>query len=103
MRAVVTVLAFALASCATAAQPLPVNAPEAIHGASETALSPNAELDGDVLALAFSGGGARAAAFSLGALQGLREMRAADGRTLLDHVRLVTAVSGGSIVAAYFG
>ena len=101
MRAYVMALAFALASCATAAQPLPapVNAP----AAAETALSPNAELDGDVLALAFSGGGARAAAFSLGALQGLREMRAADGRTLLDHVRLVTAVSGGSITAAYFG
>ncbi len=99
MRTVLMALALALAGCATAAQPLPVNAPAAPHAA----LAPNPELDGEVLALAFSGGGARAAAFSLGALQGLREMHAADGRTLLAHVRLVTAVSGGSITAAYFG
>lgn len=99
MRAVLIALALGLASCATAAQPVPVNAP----AEANAALRPNAELVGDVVALAFSGGGARAAAFSFGALQGLREMRAADGRTLLDHVRLVTSVSGGSITAAYFG
>ena len=61
------------------------------------------EGEGDILALAFSGGGARASAFSLGALQGLREMRGPDGTSLLDRVRLVTAVSGGSVTAAYFG
>ena len=99
MRAVLIALTLALGSCATAAPPLPVNAP----AAPEAALAPNAELEGDVVALAFSGGGARAAAFSLGALQGLRAMRAADGSTLLSHVRLVTSVSGGSITAAYFG
>ena len=99
MRAAMIAMTLALASCATAAQPLPVNAPASGGGA----LMPNAELEGDVVALAFSGGGARAAAFSLGALQGLRAMRAPDGRTLLDHVRLVTSVSGGSITAAYFG
>src|SRR6476646_2658532 len=99
MRTFMVAVSLLVAGCATASAPEPVNAP----ALSASTLAPNADLDGDVMALAFSGGGARAAAFSLGALQGLREMRAADGRTLLDHVRLVTAVSGGSITAAYFG
>jgi len=99
MRALLVALSLLATSCATAsAPPQPVNAP-----APGGALAPDPELDGDVVALAFSGGGARAAAFSLGALQGLREMRAVNGATLLSRVRLVTSVSGGSITAAYFG
>jgi NTE family protein len=90
--------ALALSACATAA-PVPVNvaatapAPTdiATHGAR------------DVLFVALSGGGARAASFSLGALQQLRETRDAEGRALTDHVALITSVSGGSIVAAYYG
>jgi len=53
--------------------------------------------------LAFSGGGARAASFSYGVLLGLRDMPGTNGRTRLDDVALVTAVSGGAITAAYFG
>jgi NTE family protein len=60
-------------------------------------------VDGEAIALAFSGGGARAASFSYGALLGLRDMKGADGKRLIDRVSLVTAVSGGSITAAYFG
>lgn len=60
-------------------------------------------LEGDAVALAFSGGGARAAAFSYGILLGLREMPAAGGGTLLDHVVLMSGVSGGAITAAWFG
>jgi NTE family protein len=100
MRAIGFAVALVLSGCASAPEPLPINPPVA---AGLTADRPMPEMEGDVVALAFSGGGARAAAFSLGALHGLRDMRATDGRTLLDHVRLVTAVSGGSIVAAYFG
>lgn len=58
-----------------------------------------------VAAVTFSGGGARAAAFGLGVM---RELKATpldwDGSqgTLLDTVGLVSGVSGGSILAAYY-
>lgn len=58
-----------------------------------------------VAAVTFSGGGARAAAFGLGVL---RELEATpldwDGHkgSLLDTVGLVSGVSGGSILAAYY-
>ena len=65
-----------------------------------------AQRDGSALfAVALSGGGARAAAFGYGVLQ---EMRATpccwNDRTsnLLDAVDVVSGVSGGSIVAAYY-
>ncbi len=60
-------------------------------------------IEGDVIALAFSGGGARAASFSHGVLLQLREMKDRDGKPLLDRVALITAVSGGAITAAHFG
>lgn len=56
-----------------------------------------------VVALSFSGGGLRAAAFSYGVLEGLRQQAGARGRTLLDEVNFITSVSGGSLTAAYFG
>ena len=58
-----------------------------------------------VALVSLSGGGARAAAFGLGVLQ---EMEATRFRwenkptTLLDHVSLISGVSGGSILAAYY-
>ncbi len=58
------------------------------------------------LALAFSGGGARAAALSYGVLQELRDTRVViDGRQsrLLDAVNLISSVSGGSFTSAYYG
>jgi NTE family protein len=57
----------------------------------------------NVLALSFSGGGMRAAAFSLGALQGLDELRVDHNKSLLDDLRFISSVSGGSITAAYYG
>lgn len=56
--------------------------------------------------LAFSGGGTRAAAFSYGVLGKLRDTPVMiDGRRrcLLDEVDVITAVSGGSYTAAYYG
>lgn len=55
--------------------------------------------------LAFSGGGTRAAAFSFGVMEGLREAayRTAGGeRRLLDDVDVIASVSGGSFTAAYY-
>ena len=56
--------------------------------------------------LAFSGGGTRAAAFSYGVLEKLRdtEVMAGGQRTpLLNLVDVITSVSGGSYTAAYYG
>lgn len=55
--------------------------------------------------LAFSGGGSRAAAFSYGALEKLRDTEIVwEGERcrLLDEVDVISSVSGGSIPAAYY-
>jgi NTE family protein len=89
-----------LAGCAGTPDIRPVNT-------ALTIAPPTAEteigVDGEAIALALSGGGARAASFSYGALLQLRDMKGPDGRPLLDRVALVTAVSGGSITAAWLG
>lgn len=59
-----------------------------------------------LLYLTFSGGGTRAAAFSYGVLEELRDTRVTfDGkeRRLLDEVDAISAVSGGSFTAGYYG
>lgn len=55
--------------------------------------------------LAFSGGGTRAAAFSFGLLEAIRDVRYAattGPRRLLDDVDVISSVSGGSFTAAYY-
>ncbi|MDX2276078.1 MAG: patatin-like phospholipase family protein [Hyphomonadaceae bacterium] len=96
---VTALCAFALSACATAA-PVPVNVAASGPPASAS-IDTNGERD--VLFVSLSGGGARAAAFALGALQQLRETPGADGRPLTDHIALISSVSGGSISAAYYG
>lgn len=97
--------AFALLALTTACAGLPDTHP--INQPLTAAPAPMAEIDfgvdGDAIALAFSGGGARAASFSLGVLQQLRDMKDSGGRPLIDRVTLVTGVSGGAITAAWFG
>jgi NTE family protein len=74
--------------------------------------APSAELgrgvetyyDDTVIALSFSGGGTRAAAFSYGVLTALDQTPTPNRSTsLLDRVDFVTGVSGGSVLAAYYG
>lgn len=99
MRVFITALSLTLCACATA--PLtPVNVTSRAENPS-----PAIEVgpDGDAMFVTLSGGGARAAAFGLGAMQALRETRDADGRPLTQHVGLLSSVSGGSILAAYYG
>lgn len=61
----------------------------------------------DLIILAFSGGGTRAAAFSYGVLEALRDIEVitgSGGKTrLLDEVDVITGVSGGSFTALGFG
>jgi NTE family protein len=97
----------ALAFGCAAIQNDPVNAPlsaapppiRAEHSADDPS-------DDMVVALALSGGGMRAAAFSYGVLTGFDETRVRSaGKTmsLLDHLDFVSGVSGGAVLAAYYG
>ena len=58
------------------------------------------------MVVTFSGGGKRAAAFSFGVLEALRDMKVTtpDGEQhpLLDEIDLISAVSGGAFTAAYY-
>lgn len=93
-------LAVVLAGCAGAPDYAPVNRP-GIADNPPTRI--DSGLEGDVIALSFSGGGARSAAFSYGVLLGLRDMRTPANERLADRISLITAVSGGAVTAAYFG
>jgi NTE family protein len=64
------------------------------------------EKGGNIVILAFSGGGTRAAAFSYGVLEFLRRTEATGPRgtgRLLDQVDIITGVSGGSFTALAYG
>jgi NTE family protein len=66
----------------------------------------NASDDDTVVALSFSGGGTRAAAFAYGVLTAFAETHVpglSRSGSLLDRVNFVTGVSGGSVLAAYYG
>ncbi len=96
-----------LAGCATR----PVNPPVVQHDAAKSYRverpSHNAEDNATLVILAFSGGGTRAAAFSYGVLETLRDMEVTSksGRQLraLDTVDVITGISGGSFTALAFG
>jgi len=100
-------IAFAgvLAGCASVYN-LPGNAPLGASVADNNFGREVPSYDDDMLlALSFSGGGTRAAAFSFGVLGELDRSRAGSNqaKSLLDHVDFVSGVSGGSVTAAYFG
>jgi NTE family protein len=106
-RAVFAALAASmLAACAAAPtrerplqQVVPLTAPM---------LAPGVEANSDKLfvVLTFSGGGKRAAAFSYGVLEALRDIKVTtpdgDVHPLLDEIDLISAVSGGAFTAAYY-
>jgi NTE family protein len=91
--------------CASTYQPW-INAPAAPGAPSyESAPGGARNSDGIYFVVAFSGGGTRAAALAYGVLEALRGVRFQwDGRetSLLDQVDVLSAVSGGSIAAAYY-
>lgn len=100
-------LAFAalLAGCASVYN-LPGNAPlGAALADNDFGREVRSYEDDVLLALSFSGGGTRAAAFSFGVLTELDRSRAGSNqaKSLLDRVDFVSGVSGGSVTAAYFG
>src|SRR5689334_18482245 len=98
-----------LTACASAIQNDPVNQrlaanPREVEAELGTAVDTN--YDDMVVALSFSGGGMRAAAFSYGVLEGFDQTRVptrAGNASLLDRLDFLSGVSGGSILAAYYG
>jgi NTE family protein len=82
----------------------PINLPSSIPQLSVSApISGDDSLRSTIVGLAFSGGGMRASAFAFGVMRGLDQIRLPEGGRLLDQVRFVSGVSGGSVTAAYFG
>ena len=84
----------------------PINQPLQGANASLVEVTPESIGSGELyVGLAFSGGGMRASAFAYGMLQELQAQAALTGTKdgLLDNVRLVSGVSGGSVTAAQFG
>jgi NTE family protein len=71
-------------------------------------LAPGVDANSDKLfvVVTFSGGGKRAAAFSFGVLEAMRDVKVTtpdgDQHSLLDEVDLISAVSGGAFTAAYY-
>ncbi|MBB5751199.1 patatin-like phospholipase family protein [Prosthecomicrobium pneumaticum] len=98
--------ALALSGCLSAINE-PINAPVAATVAPMPASAAIAGLDtsgSTVVGLAFSGGGTRAAAFAYGMMRELEATPLPGGEgSMLDSVRMVSGVSGGSVAAAYFG
>jgi NTE family protein len=96
-----------LGACATR----PVN-PRIVHydassGTQFERMEWNRGSQQDLVILAFSGGGTRAAAFSYGVLEALRNIeivgKSGDKVRLLDEVDVITGVSGGSFTALAYG
>lgn len=82
----------------------PQNQP--LQGENAPLADPLTTGDGELyIGLAFSGGGMRATAFAYGMLQELQAAGVETGTPngLLDHIHLVSGVSGGSVMAAQLG
>jgi len=117
MRFLVVLLAWTLVGCAsfrvidtqplTAAQLEPHGAEAISKGGYRLAnLSPSHQLPDLLVLVAMSGGGKRSAAFSYGALKGMRETpipTSKGPRDLLHELSGISGVSGGSFTAAYYG
>src|SRR5580704_16719392 len=87
----------------------PINQPLSANPAKvEAELQPDVQTNFDdmVVALTFSGGGMRAAAYSYGVLTAFDQTRVptrTGSISLLDRLDFLSGVSGGSVLAAYYG
>ena len=99
--AALAALGLVLGSCATTAFNPATNAP--IEKDTPPGMGAPVDIMGaNAIALAFSGGGLRAAAFAHGVLKALEETKTPTG-DLLDDLTFISSVSGGSLTAAYYG
>lgn len=85
----------------------PVNSPlDTLPPPSPEFITDHGDDGSMVVALAFSGGGMRASAFSYGVLRALDDIVVDEEpyqRSMVDNVRVMAGVSGGAITASYFG
>lgn len=97
--AALAVVSFALGACSAVPHALPA------RGASTAAGTTPTDPPGPVLGLAFSGGGSRAATFSAAVMRELAGIAVAGSpqpRSVLERPLYLSAVSGGSLSAAYY-
>jgi NTE family protein len=104
----VVACALALAGCSSTIHNEPINRPLAGNPQAAPPPARDAEADHEetAIALTFSGGGMRAAAFSYGVLLGFNEttIKTRTGPVpLTERIDFVSGVSGGSVLAAYYG
>jgi NTE family protein len=90
------------AGCAHAPRNVPLARFDAAAGYRSQPVPNTPDGTGLMVALFFSGGGTRAAAFSYGVLRELAATAVAGNRRMLDEVTTINAVSGGSFTAAYY-
>lgn len=96
-------MVFFISSCAhyEINQPLKDRDRNALYSFDHFTQPPDA--DETFVVLTFSGGGTRAAAFSFGVLEGLKETRLpGTDKSLLDEADVISTVSGGSFTGAYY-
>jgi NTE family protein len=102
---VVVTICTLLIGCASVHN-IPVNMPATDSGLAKlnAGFDSSAATDDVLVGLAFSGGGTRAAAFSFGVLSEMERIPVRGAASsMLDHVDFVSGVSGGSVLAAYYG
>jgi len=104
------VLALLVSACTTYGvvenKPLPQGERNASYTLGEFARNLHRRSDELTLAVAFSGGGTRAAALSYGVMQELRDTRVrlnGKEQSLLEAISVISSVSGGSFTSAYYG
>lgn len=86
--------------------PLAPGQHEPVYSLGEFARNQHRHSDELMLAVAFSGGGTRAAALSYGVMQELRDTHVqmnGKAQSLLDAITVISSVSGGSFTSAYYG
>lgn len=104
--AVLGLVAVVMGGCASAEKTEKLNAFDKTKGYRYENLAKSENKDDLFVILTFSGGGTRAAAFSYGVLDALRNATVEmDGkpRNLLNEVDVISSVSGGSFTSAYYG
>ena len=96
------VLAGLFAGCAHAPRNAPLASYDPSAGYRFQTSAGHPDSSGLMVALFFSGGGTRAAAFSYGVLRELAATPVPGAHRMLDDVTTINAVSGGSFTAAYY-
>ncbi len=97
----VLLLCFGLFACSTITPPMNQPLQQFYSPISE-----KSEQNNNLVIVTFSGGGTRAAALAYGVLKGLRDTTITSNgqqRSLLTEIDVISAVSGGSFTAAYYG